>query len=42
VIGQFAPEYLKTLCLHAGHINYVLHKTTIASKLDYAETRNSV
>jgi len=38
VVGQFALEYLNNHSLHAGYINYVLHKTTIANKLNYAET----
>jgi len=31
VVGQFALEYLNNNSLHAGNINYVLHKTTIAN-----------
>jgi len=38
VVGQFALEYLSKHSLHAGYINYVLHKTTIANKLNNAET----
>jgi len=42
VVGQFALEYLNNNSLHAGYINYVLYKTTIANKLNHAETRTSV
>jgi len=40
VVGQFALEYLNNHSFHAGYINYVPHKTTIANKLNYAETRD--
>jgi len=39
---EFALEYLNNKFLHAGNINHVLHKTTIANKLNHAETRTSV
>ena len=42
VVGEFALEYLKNHSLHAGYINYVLHKTTIANTLNHVETRTSV
>jgi len=42
VVGQFDLEYLNNNSLHAGYINYVLHKTTIANTLNHAETRTSV
>jgi len=42
VIGQFALKYLNNSSLHAGYINYYLHKTTIAKKLKHAETSTSV
>jgi len=42
VVGQFALKYLNNKRLHAGYINYVLHKTTIANKSNHAETRTSV
>jgi len=42
VVGQFALEYLNNKSLHAGYRNYALHKTTIANKLNHAETRISV
>jgi len=42
VVGQFALEYLNNHSLHTGHINYVLHETTIANKLNHAETRTLV
>jgi len=41
VVGQFALEYLNDQSLHAGYINYFLHKTTIANKQNHAETRTS-
>jgi len=39
VVDQFALEYLNNHSVHASHINYLLHKTTIANKLNHAETR---
>jgi len=42
VVGQFAFEFLNNHSLHAGYINYVLHKTTFANTLNHAETRTSV
>jgi len=42
MVGQFALEYLNNNSFHAGNVNYVLHKTTIANKLNHAETRTSV
>jgi len=42
VVGQFALEYLNHHSLHAGYINYVIHKTTIANALYHVETRTSV
>jgi len=42
VVGQFVLEYLKNHTLHAGYINYVLHKTNIANTLNHAETSTSV
>jgi len=42
VVGQFALKYLNRKSLHAGDRNYALHKTTIANKLNHAETRISV
>jgi len=42
VVGHIALEYLNNHSLHQGHINYVLPKTTIANKLNHAETRTSV
>jgi len=42
VVGQFDLEYLNNNSLHAGCIHYILHKTTIANKLNHAETRTSV
>jgi len=41
VVGQFALEFLNNHSLYADYINYVLHKTTIASTLNHAETRTS-
>jgi len=40
VVGQFALEHLNNYSLHAGHTNYLLHKT-IANKLNRAETMTS-
>jgi len=34
VVGQFALEYFNNNSLHAGYITFVLHKTTIANKLN--------
>jgi len=34
LVGQFALEYLINNSLHAGYINYLLHKSTIANKLN--------
>jgi len=42
VVGQFALKYLNNDFLHAGYMNYVLHKTTIANKLNHEETQTSV
>jgi len=42
LVGQFVVESLNNHYLHAGYINYVLHKTTIANTLNHAETRTSV
>jgi len=42
VVGQFALKYLNNKSLDADYINYALHKTTIANKLNRAETRISV
>ena len=42
VIGQCALDYLNNHSLHAGYINHVLHKTTIANTLNHVETRTSV
>jgi len=42
VVGQFALKYLNNKFLHAGYRNYALHKTTIANKLNHAETRIAV
>jgi len=39
VAGQFALEYQNNNSLHAGYINYALHKIIIANKLNHAETR---
>jgi len=42
MVGQLALEYLNNNSLHAGYMNSFLHKTTIANKLNHAETRSSV
>jgi len=42
VVDQFALKYLTNKSLHAGRRNYALHKTTIANKLNHAETRISL
>jgi len=39
VVGQFDLKYLNNESLHAGYRNHTLHKTTIANKLDHADTR---
>jgi len=40
-LGQFALDSLNNDALHEGYINYVLHKSIIANKLNHAETRTS-
>jgi len=42
VVGQFALEYSNDHSSHTGHINDVLHNTTVANKVNHAETRTSV
>jgi len=39
VVGQFALECLNNNSLHTGYIDYILHKTAIANKLNQAEIR---
>jgi len=41
VVDQFVLEYLNKHSLHAGYINNVIHKSSIANKLKHAETRSS-
>jgi len=40
VVGQITLEYLNNHSLHAGYINYVLHKTTIYYREDIEPCRN--
>jgi len=39
VVGQFALEYLNNHSLHVSYVNYDVHKTSIANKLNHAVAR---